>query len=325
MKAIANDRFGGPEMLRYIDIEKPTPGDKQVLVKVAAAAVNPLDWHMLRGKPFMIRTSPDLRGHRPMRPGRDVAGTIEAVGREVTRFQPGDEVLGATQGAFADYVCGLEDAFVAKPDALSFEEAAAVPIGGLTALQALHDGGLKAGEKVLINGASGGVGTFAVQIAKALGAEVTGVCSAASVALVRELGADRAIDYRQEDFTRGSERFDLIVDLIGSHSYRRMKRVLTPSGRIVAAGGGGGGAYSLGRWLVRTLAAALASKVAGRKVILCMSRLSLEDLEYLKALIAAGRLRPVIDRIFPLSQTREAMLYLGAGHAHGKVVITTGA
>ncbi|HKR25517.1 MAG TPA: NAD(P)-dependent alcohol dehydrogenase [Allosphingosinicella sp.] len=322
MRAITYERFGGPDVLRCEELPKPEPGKNHVLVKVEAASVNPLDWHMLRGKPLVMRMSPDVRGWTPKRPGRDLAGTIEAVGEDVTGFAAGDQVFGAAQGAFADYVCAPETAFVHKPASVSFEAAAATPIAGLTALQALRDSGrLRSGGTVLINGAAGGVGSFAVQIAKALGARVTAVCGAGSAPLVRRLGADAAIDYRSEDFTRRAERYDVIVDLIGNHSYRRLKRLLAPGGRVAAVGGGAGGAYSLGGWLVRTGAAAAVSTLTRRKVVLTMSRLDLEDLAWLGALIASGKLKPVIDSRFPLAEVPDAMRHLAEGHAHGKVVI----
>lgn len=322
MKAITYERFGGPDVLRHEDVRKPEPAKGEVLVKVRAASVNPLDWHMLRGKPLVIRLSPDVRGWKPMRPGRDLAGTIERVGGDVGGFSAGDEVFGASQGAFADYVCGPETAFVRKPASVSFEDAAATPIAGLTALQALRDSGrLIVGRKVLINGAAGGVGSFAVQVAKTLGAHVTGVCSASSVPLVRQLGADAVIDYDSENFTRRADTYDLIVDLIGNHPYRRLKRALVPGGRVAAVGGGAGGAYSLGRWLVRTGAAAAASKLTRRKVVFMMSRLDLQDLAWLGELIASGKLKPVIDSRYPLAEVPDAMRHLAAGHAHGKVVI----
>ena len=219
-------------------------------------------------------------------------------------------------------MCGPETAFARKPAALSFEEAAAVPIAGLTALQALRDAGhLRAGEKVLVNGAAGGVGTFAVQIARAIGARVTGVCSADSAPLVRRLGADEVVDYRREDFTRVSRQYDLIVDLIGNHPFRRLKQVLAPDGRVAAVGGGAGGTYSLGRWTVRTMAAAAASRLTRRKVMFVMSRLDVQDLAFLGELAVSGRLKPVIDRRFRLPEVPEAFRHLAAGHAHGKVVI----
>lgn len=323
MKAITHERFGGPEMLRYEDVPKPEPADGDVLVRIEAAAVNPLDWHMLRGTPRIIRLSADVRGHKPMRPGRDLAGTIERVGRNVSGLRAGDQVFGAAQGAFAEYLCGPETAFARKPAAMSFEAAAATPIAGLTALQALRDSGrLRSGDKVLINGAAGGVGTFAVQIAKAMGAEVTGVCSASSAPLVRQLGADRVIDYRGEDFTNQTGTYDLIVDLIGNHPFRALKRTLASNGRVAAVGGGGGGSYSLGRWMARTLAAVAASKLTRRKVVLTMSKLDVLDLEHLGELIVSGRVKPVIDRRFALAETADAMRYLGGGHARGKVIIT---
>ncbi len=320
MKAITYERFGGPEQLRCEDVPKPEPAEGEVLVKVEAASVNPLDWHMLRSKPRLIRLAADVR-NKPMRPGRDDAGTIESVGGKVGGLSVGDPVFGATQGAFAEYVCGPENAFVRKPATVSFEQAAATPIAGLTALQALRDTGrLRSGETVLINGAAGGVGTFAVQIAKVLGAEVTGVCSASAVPLVRQLGADRVVAYESEDFTRGADRYDLIVDLIGNHPFRRLKRVLTADGRIAAVGGGGGD--RVGRWILRTLAAVAASTLARRKVRFAMSKLDRDDLAHLGELIASGRVRPVVDSRFALAQVPDAMRRLGAGHVHGKLIVT---
>ena len=322
MKAITYERFGGPEVLRVKDLPMPEPAKGEVLVSIEATALNPLDWHTLRGKPRMIRLSPDVRGKKPMRPGRDLSGTVERVGEDVRGLRVGDRVFGAAQGAFAEYVCAPETAVAPMPDELSFEDAAATPIGGLTALQALRDSGrLRPGQHILVNGAAGGVGTFAVQIAREMGAQVTAVCSAGSAPLVRQIGADEIIDYQRVDFTRAAKKYDLIVDLIGNHSYRRLKRVLTDDGRVVAVGGGPGGAYSLGRWMVRTMAAVAASRFTRRKVRLCMSRLDLEDLASLAEMIASGRVKPVIDRRFPLAQVADAMRYLAAGHAHGKVII----
>ena len=295
MKAIVYERFGSADQLRCEEIDKPSPGEGEVLVRVHAASVNPLDWHMVRGTPRLIRLSAEKQG-KWMRPGRDVAGVVESVGTNVTRLRPGDAVFGACQGAFADYVCGPQSAFAAKPPSVSFEEAAAVPIAGSTALQGLRDSGrLRAGQRVLINGAGGGVGTFAVQLARLEGAEVTAVCSASAAALVRSLGADRVIDYAQRDFTGGGDRYDLILDLVGSRTYRAMKRILAPDGRIVAVGGGGRDGRRLGRWLGRTLLAVLASRLSRRKVFICMSKLDLADLDRLGALVAEGKLRPAIE------------------------------
>ncbi len=322
MKAIVYERFGSVDQLRCEEIEKPSPGEGQVLIKVHAASVNPLDWHMLRGTPRLIRLSSGLKQGKWMRPGRDVAGVVESVGAKVARLRPGDAVFGASQGAFADYLCGSEGAFTAKPPSVPFEEAAAVPIAGLTALQALRDcGRLRAGQRVLINGAGGGVGTFAVQLARLEGAQVTAVSSAAAAELVRGLGADRVIDYAKTDIVRDGDRYDLILDLIGNHGYRALKRILWPGGRIVGVGGGGKNGRRLGRWMIRTLLASLASRLSGRKVVMCVSKLNLDDLDRLGALIAEGRLRPVIDRRYRLSEVPAAIRYLAEGHARGKVVI----
>lgn len=301
---------------------QPQPTDDELLVKVKAASANPLDWHMLRGTPRLIRLSGDLRRHKPMRAGRDVAGVVVSVGRAVSVFRPGDAVFGACQGAFADYVCGKESDFAEKPEAISFEQAAALPIAGLTALQALRDnGGLRAGHEVLVVGASGGVGTFAVQLARIYGASVTATCRGDAAELVRRLGADQVIDYSKTDVTRGERRFGLIIDLVGRYPFRRLRRVLAPGGRIVAVGGGGPGGRALGRWLARTGAAALASRFSRRKLVLCMSRLDVADLASLAALVEDGRLEPVIDRRFRLEEVPEAIAYVAQGHARGKSVI----
>jgi NADPH:quinone reductase-like Zn-dependent oxidoreductase len=321
MKAVVLCQYGSPDVLRYQEIEKPAPGDDQLLVKVRAAAVNPLDWHRMRGEPYFGRAEFGLRKPKSLGFGVDFAGTVEAVGRNVARFKPGDEVFGGRVGAFADYVTIREDrAVVPKPPGVTFEEAAAIPVAGITALQALRDKGrLQAGEKVLVNGASGGVGTFAVQLAKSLGAEVTGVCSTRNVELVRSLGADRVVDYTREDFTRGEQRYDLIVDNVGNHTLSECRRLLTPKGRYVMIGG------QPGRWLdpiPRVLGALVMSRFVSQEMGMMLAELNPRDLAVLGELVQAGKVKAVIDRRYPLREVPAAVRYVEAGHARGKVVIT---
>jgi NADPH:quinone reductase-like Zn-dependent oxidoreductase len=320
MKAIVYRCYGSTDVLKFENIEKPAIEDDQVLVKVHAASVNPLDWHFMRGSPYFMRLMSGLGRPKESRLGVDFAGTIEAVGSGVTRFKPGDEVFGGTTGAFADYVTVGEDrAVVLKPANATFQQAAAVPVAAITALQALRDKGkIRAGQKVLINGASGGVGTFAVQIAKAFGAEVTGVCSGRNVEMVRAIGADHVIDYTQENYTKGDRRYDLIVDNVGNHSLLANKQVLNPDGILVMVGGSGG------EWLdpfVRPVGALLLSPFVKPKFEMILARLRREDLDILGDLIRAGQLTPVIDRIFPLSEVPAAIQYSEDGHARGKIII----
>jgi NADPH:quinone reductase-like Zn-dependent oxidoreductase len=326
VKAIVCRRYGPPEVLRLEEVPRPVPGEGEVLIRIRAAAVNPADAHMMRGRPAMARLAMGLRRPKRDRIGADVAGEVEAVGPGVTRFRAGDAVFGACPGALADYGCALESKLCAKPPALSFEAAAAVPVAGLTALQGLRDAGrLRPGQKVLVIGASGGIGTFAVQIAKALGGEVTGVCSAGNFALVRSLGADRAIDYAAGDFTRGGERWDLIFDLASTRSFRALRRALVPGGTIVPAGLiGGGGAPSttwMLRWAGRSLAGIALARFSRERLAYFVAKLRHEDLSALAALIEAGEVTPVIDRRYPLDRAAEALGYLVTGHARGKVVI----
>lgn len=326
MKAIVYRKFGSPDQLSWAEVETPAPGEGEILVRVAAASVNPLDWHMLRGTPLLMRVSSDLRKHRPMRAGRDVAGVVEKIGSDVTRFRPGDRVFGASQGAFAESLRGREGEFVAMPPGLSFEDAAVIPIAGLTALQALRrDGRVREGERVLILGAAGGVGTFAVQLAHMFGAEVTAVCRSDAADLVRELGADHVIDYTAEDVTAGNRSYDLILDLAGAHSYRRLRRILSPDGRIVAVGGGGADGRRLGRWIAKAALAALASRLRRQKVVFSVSTLSAADLSELGTLAAEGRLRPVIERSYRLEDAADAVRRIADGHARGKVLICVAA
>jgi NADPH:quinone reductase-like Zn-dependent oxidoreductase len=325
MKAIIYRRFGSPDVLRCEEVARPEPGQAELLVRVRAASVNQLDWHMLRGTPRLMFQLGRPGKHKPKRPGRDVAGEVAAIGEGVDRFRPGDRVFGACQGAFAEYLCGREDEFAAMPDHLSFEQAAALPIAGLTALQSVRDAGrLRSGSSILVNGATGGVGTFAVQLAKSLGAEVTAVCAGDAADLARSIGADHVVDYRRTDFTASDRRYDLIVDNVGNHSFRRLRQVLARDGRVVAVGGGGPEGRRLGRWLARTLASTIASRFSQQKIVLCMSKLSLPDLAILGGLVSDGKVRPVIDRRYRLDQVPQAIAYLVNGHPRGKVIIDIG-
>ena len=323
MKAITHCEYGGPEVLKVEEIEKPVPNDNQVLVKVRAVSVNPLDL-TIRG-PLLLRPLFGLRKPKDTRLGVDYSGTVEAVGKNVTNFKPGDEVFGGKNGAIAEYVCVLADrAVVLKPANMTFEQAAAVPVAAITALQGLRDKGhIQAGQKVLVNGASGGVGTFAVQIAKAFGAEVTGVCSTRNVDLVRSIGADHVIDYTKEDFTNGTERYDLIFDLVCNHSFAERRRVLTPNGICVMAGIGGAGWHDgiLGK-LVGELYAIARSRLIAQKFVTYIASFNQKDMMTLADLIQSGKVKPVIDRTYQLSQVSKALWYLQEGHARGKVVIT---
>lgn len=322
MKAIVYHRYGPPDVLELQDIAKPVPADDEVLVRVRASSVNPVDWHTLTGVPYVLRLMEGLRRPKSERLGVDFAGTVEAVGKGVTRFRSGDDVFGGRNGAFAEYVTVREvRGVVPKPSNITFEEAAAVPVAGLTALEGLRQKGqLKAGQHVLINGASGGVGTFAVQIAKSLGAVVTGVCSTRNVDLVKSLGADQVIDYTREDFTRLGQRYDLLLDVAGGRSWSEYKRILNPVARLVMVGG-----PKRNRWIgpigggVRIL---LASRRASQKVIGFITKMSQENLIALKELLEAGKMRPVIDRRYTLSEVSAALSYLGEGHAKGKIVVS---
>jgi NADPH:quinone reductase-like Zn-dependent oxidoreductase len=325
MKAIVYQDFGSPDILRCEQIDKPIPGDNEVLIKVRAASVNPLDWHFLEGTPYLARlVSFGLIEPRVTRLGVDYAGTVVSVGKNVTKLEPGDEVFGARTGAFAEYVCvGADRAIAQKPPGLSFEEAASSPVAGITALQALRDKGkVRAGQEVLINGASGGVGTFAVQIAKSFGANVTGVCSTRNVDMVRSLGADDVIDYTKDDFTRSGRRFDLILDNVANRSLLDMRRVLKPNGVYVLIGGGG---LNEGRWvgpfprLIKTIAL---SPFVSQEMGMLLADLNEDDLAVLGELMRTGAVKPVIDRRYALGEVSEAIRYLEQGHARGKVVVT---
>jgi NADPH:quinone reductase-like Zn-dependent oxidoreductase len=321
MKAILYHNYGSPDVLKCEEVEKPTPADDEVLIKVRAASVNPLDWRLIKGKPHSGRLFFGLRRPKDKRPGRDVAGRVEAVGRNVTQFKPGDEVFGAGRGAFAEYVCAPESALAMKPANVTFEQAASVPVAGLTALQALRDKGrIRPGQKVLINGAAGGVGTFAVQVARSFGADVTGVCSTRNVEMVRSLGAARVVDYTREDFTEGAERYDLILDCVGNHSPSSLRRVLAREGVCIMIG-----APHI-RWMLGLLTLMLRPLVlswfVSQSFILFIAKLKQGDLNFLRDLMEAGKVTPVVDRSYGLSEAAEAVRYLEEGHARGKVVIT---
>jgi NADPH:quinone reductase-like Zn-dependent oxidoreductase len=321
MKAIVYLNDGSPDVLKLEEIDKPIPGDDEVLIKVRAASVNPIDSGSAR-HPFLRRILFAMSKSKVNRPGRDVAGQVESVGSLVTQFKPGDAVFGLCGGAFAEYACTSQSTLAMKPENASFEQAASVPLAGLTALQGLRDKGkIQPGQKVLINGAAGGVGTFAVQIAKSFGAEVTGVCSTRNVDMVRSIGADHVIDYTQEDFTKSGQHYDLIFDLVANHSFRARRRVLDPKGIYIGAGiiGLGG---SMVRLLAHQITEFVLSRFVRQKFVTFMAKLNREDMAILSELIQAGKVTPVVDRRYRLSQVPEAILYLEEGHARGKVVIT---
>ena len=323
MQAIVYDEYGAPnEVLKLRDVDKPTVADDEVLVRIHAASANPYDWHYLRGLPYPMRlTGIGLRRPRSTTVlGSDMAGRVEAVGDKVSRFEPGDDVYAQVgNGAFADYVAVSEGSLGRKPTSATFEQAAAVPMAGMTAVIGVRDkGAVQAGQSVLINGASGGVGTFAVQIAKSFGAEVTGVCSTRNVELVRSIGADHVIDYTQADFTEGAERYDLILDTVGNHSIRACRRVLTRKGTYGTAGGG------RGRWfgpMAQQLKAAATSPFVSQNLV-PVNDAPNQDLTFLTELIESGKVTPVIDRVYSLREVPDAMVYLERGHARGKIVIT---
>lgn len=322
MKAIVYCDYGPPDVVKLENIEKPTPGDDQVLVRVRAASVNPLDWHYMRGTPYVMRIGTGLRKPKITRLGVDFAGTVEAVGRNVTQFKPGDEVFGGRTGAFAEYVTARAQGLVMKPENITFEQAASVPIAAITALQAVRDKGkVQPGQKVLINGASGGVGTFAVQIAKSFGAHVTGVCSTRNVEMVRSLGADEVIDYTRQNYTRSGQRYDVIVDMVGNHSLSAHRRLLNPKGIYVIVGG------PKGRWIApmdRVVKASALSAFGSQEFVMLLAKLNRDDLTILRDLMQTGKVTPVIDRRYSLSEVPEAIRYLETGRARGKVVISVG-
>jgi NADPH:quinone reductase-like Zn-dependent oxidoreductase len=322
MKAIVYRCYGSPEVLKLEEIAKPSVADDGMIVKVHAASVNPLDWHYMRGEPYLMRAMAGMGKPDSIHMGVDFAGTVESVGKNVTRYKPGDEVFGGRDGAFGEYVSVAEKGSLAmKPTNMTFEQAAAVPIAAITALQALRDkGNLQAGQSVLINGASGGVGTFAVQIAKVYGAKVTGVCSTRNLGLVRSIGADEVIDYTHEDFTRASQRYDLIIDTVGTHSLSDYRRVLKPGGALVIVG-----SLDKGRWLgpmSDLVDAKLYSSFVSQKIVFLLAELNPKDLDTLRDWMQAGKVTPVIDRRYALSEVPEAIRYLEQGHARGKVIVT---
>jgi NADPH:quinone reductase-like Zn-dependent oxidoreductase len=324
MKAIVYCDYGLAN-LKLADVKKPTPNDEQILVKVRAASVNPYDWHFIEGTPKIMRLmGVGLRKPKDTQVGVDFAGTVEAVGKNVTQFKPGDDVFGGRGGAFAEYVCRRAEGAVAlKPASITFEQAASVNIAGITALQALRDKGkVQPGQKVLINGASGGVGTFAVQIAKSFGADVTGVCSTRNVDLVQSLGADHVIDYTKEDFAKGTERYDVILDNVPNHSLSECRHILNPKGKYVMIGGGG---PNDSRWVGpfgRVIHALLVSPFISQEMGMMMADANQKDLTVLADMMQSGKVKPVIDRTYKLNEVRAAIAYLEEGHARGKVVIT---
>ncbi len=321
MKAIAQDKYGSSDVLELKDIDKPEIGDDDVLVRVHAAGVDPGVWHLMTGLPYLVRLGFGLRAPKTRVRGMDVAGRVEAVGKKVTQFQAGDEVFGTCDGSFAEYACAKEDKLAHKPANLTFEQAAAVPISAFTALQGLRDKGeVHAGQRVLIIGASGGVGTFAVQLAKAFGAEVTGVCSTTKVDMVRSIGADHVIDYTRDDFAQTGQRYDVILDTAGNRSVSHLRRALTPRGTLVIVGAEGGD-----RWIGgthRQIGALVLSPFVRHRLRTFISMERKADLLSLKELIEAGKVTPVIDRTYPLAEAPKAIRYLEEGHARGKVVIT---
>ena len=320
MKAIVCERYGPPEVLQLKEVGRPTPKDNEVLVEVHAASVNPFDWHRMRAAPFLVRLGGGFLKPKDSRFGADISGRVEAVGLNVTQFKPGAAVFGLADGSFAEYATAAEDDLAPKPADLSFEAAAAAPMAALTALKGLHDQGqIKAGLKVLVNGASGGVGTFAIQIAKSYGTEVTGVCSTRNLDMVRSIGADHVIDYTREDFTKRGQSYDLILDAVGNHSVSDYKRALSPGGIGVVVG-----FTTMVRLLRIVVRGKLASKTASKKVGMMTLRPTKEDRMLLTELLQAGKIVPVIDRLYPLTEVPEAIRYLEGGHARGKVVVTVG-
>jgi NADPH:quinone reductase-like Zn-dependent oxidoreductase len=322
MKAIVQDHYGSPDMLELEDLDKPVPKDDEVLLRVHAAGVDPGVWHAVTGLPYLARLFVGLRKPKVRVKGMDVAGRVEAVGANVTRFRPGDEVFGTCDGSFAEYACARQDRLAAKPANLSFEQAAAVPISACTALQGLRDQGhVQPGQRVLVIGAGGGVGTFAVQLAKAFGAEVTGVCSTTKADLVRSIGADDVIDYTRDDFADGARRWDLILDTAGNRSLARLRRALTPKGTLVLVGGEGHGRW-FGGFQRQLLWAPMLSPLVGQRLLGLSSTVRGEDLQVLCELAEAGKVTPAVDQTYPLGEVPEAIRHLREGRARGKLVVT---
>ncbi len=321
MKAAVHTQYGSPDVIQIRDVEKSVPRDNEVSIKVRAASVNPIDWHYLRGTPRIARIMFGLRKPRVTRLGIDVAGRVEAVGKKVTQFKPGDEVFGTCRGAFAEYVCTPESTLAMKPNNVTFEQAASAPVAAFTALQGLRGKGrIQREQKVLINGAAGGVGTYAVQIAKGFGADVTGVCSTRNVEMVRSIGADQVIDYTREDFTNSAQRYDIIFDCFVSHSLSECRRILKPNGIYIIVGGPGD--PGIVRVLAVPIKAFLLSRRVGQKFVMFIARSTREDLGMMRELLETGKVTPVIDRRYRLSEVPDAIRYLEEGHARGKVVIT---
>jgi NADPH:quinone reductase-like Zn-dependent oxidoreductase len=325
MKAIVYQDFGPPDILRCEEIDKPIPGDNEVLIKVRAASVNPLDWKLMKGGPFIVRLLLGLGKPKIKRPGVDVAGQVEAVGRNVTQLKAADEVFGACRGAFAEYaisqsVPGMKSVLVRKPANVTFEQAASAPVAALTALQGLRDKGrIQRGQRVLINGAAGGVGTFAVQLAKSFGANVTGVCSTRNADTVRSIGADRVIDYTKENFTKSGQRYDLVLDCVGNHSLSACRRVLNPKGILVMVGAPND--LPVTSLLARLIGAFLLSMFGSRKLRFFIAKVNQEDLTILGEFMGTGKVAPVIDRRYMFSEVREAFRYAAEGHTRGKLII----
>jgi NADPH:quinone reductase-like Zn-dependent oxidoreductase len=326
MRAIVYEDFGPPDILRCAEIEKPVPGDNEVLIKVRAASVNPLDWKVMKGGPFLLRILLSRGKPKIKRPGVDVAGQVESIGKNVTGFQPGDEVFGTCSGAFAEYATsgsapGMKTVLVRKPANVTFEQAASAPVAALTALQGLRDKGrIQPGQNVLINGAAGGVGTFAVQIAKSFGATVTGVSSTRNLDMVRSIGADRVIDYTQEDFTQGAQRYDLLLDCVGNHSLSECRRILGPQATLVMIGAPNDAPIS--SLVVGLIGSFALSLFISQKMVMFIAKSNKEDLTKIAELMAAGKITPVIDKCYPLCEAAEAFRYMEKGHARGKVIIT---
>jgi NADPH:quinone reductase-like Zn-dependent oxidoreductase len=321
VKAIVYHEYGSPDVLRYEDIDKPIPGDKEVSLKVRAASLNPYDWHFMRGEHYGVRLMAGLGKPKNKRLGSDVAGVVDSVGPSVTQFKPGDAVYGLCQGAFGEFVCTAESKLVKKPDAISFEHAASVPIAALTALQALRDKAkIQPQQNVLVNGASGGVGTFGVQIAKSFGAKVTAVTSTRNVELVRSIGADQLIDYTKQDFTKGDQQFDVILDCVGNHTFSQCRRALVSGGKLIAAGG------KTDNWMLtpiaRMISAMFLSIFVSQKQLSILAKMNQSDLLTLNDLLTTGKVTPVIDRVCKLEEIPAAIRYLEEGHTRGKIVMS---
>jgi NADPH:quinone reductase-like Zn-dependent oxidoreductase len=323
MKAIVQDRYGSPDALELRDVDTPVPADNEVLVRIQAASVNAYDWHLMRGDPYLARLSLGLGSPKAKIRGRDFAGRVEAVGKDVRQLRPGDEVYGEADGAFAEYVCAKDTMAGLKPGNLTFEQAAAVPLAANTALMGLRDSArLQAGQRVLVNGASGGVGPFAVQIAKAFGAEVTGVCSTRNVDQTRSLGADHVIDYTQEDFTKDGRRYDVVLDLVGNRSLTDLRRSLKPEGTLLLSGGGNSEGGSFFGPMGLMLRGKALSPLVRQRLVPFVAAQSKDNLATLSELAESGKLAPVIERTYPLGDAPQAIRHLESEHARGKIVIT---